>query len=222
MKKIIICFLLVFTGFYTQTMAQSTPSAGEIDPRAEKLLKKSSEEYSSFNSMKADFTMKVENRESKVVKSNQGTLWIKGKKFKFKFGAITVYGNETTLWTYNKGIDEVQITDYDPQTGQITPTSIFSDFYNKDFLYRLKDNESTEKSAVIGMTPRDKSKPYFKIVVWLNKESHHIEKMKIFNKNGFRYLYHIDSFVPDFEVDPSKFTFSKENYPGVSVQDLRL
>jgi outer membrane lipoprotein-sorting protein len=43
----------------------------------------------------------------------------------------------------------------------------------------------------------------------------------IFDKNGSRYIYTIQSFTPNVKVPESTFTFDKKDHPGVELVDLR-
>ncbi len=222
-KYILFSIFIVF-GLSVHTNAQKKTALGKSDPEAKKILDQTAKVYKSYADFKADFSLKVNNAKSKTINTQKGTIWLKKDQFKFKTNTLTVFSDGESLWTYNKENNEVQITDYDPENGEITPSSIFNDFYDKNLLYRLDKSMTLNgvKTKVIEMTPLDKSKSYFKILTWINLDNHHIVQMKVFDKSGYRYIYTIHSFQPNVHLTASDFTFSKKDFPGASVQDLRL
>lgn len=222
-KAIIFIFLLSSSGA-VNAVAQEATAFGKSGPEAKAILDKAAKEYASYNSLKADFTMQTSNTENKVLNSNKGTIWLKGEKFKFSLGSQTVFCDGATLWSYNKDNNEVQITKYEPENGQITPSSLFTNFYDKNFLYRLQGSSTLNGKPVslIQMTPLDKSKPYYQIVVRIDKKENRLTGMEIFAKGGFRYSYLINGYHPNVALKATDFTFNKADYPGVSVVDLRM
>lgn len=224
MKKAVLLYLLSILLFVQGGLAQKATSFGKSDPEAKAVLDKASKKFTSFSSLKAGFTLKTTTTDHRTLGTQEGTLWLKGKKFKFQVGTQTVYCDGNTLWTYNKDNNEVQITDYQPEKGEITPSALFSDFYDKNFLYRLSGSSSVQgRSAdVIEMTPLDKSKPYFKVLALIDKKEYRLLSMEIFAKGGYQYTYIIDSFTPNVPLSDTDFVFRKKDYPGVQVVDLRM
>lgn len=223
MKKPVLLYFL-FAVFTLPAIAQKKTTLGTSDPQAKIILDKAAKNYSSYNSLKAGFTLEVTTTASQSVSNQKGTIWLKGNKFKFEVGPQTVYCDGKTLWTYNKDNKEVQITNYNPQEGEITPSSLFTNFYDKNFLYRLEGTTKTkgEDSYIIDLTPLDKSKPYYKILARVSKEKDRLMRMEVFAQGGYRYTYSVDSYQPNVALNDSDFIFSKEKYPGVDVVDLRM
>src|SRR5690625_2242552 len=219
-------FSLVFVmGTVLTVLGQDATPYGKSDPKAKAILDKASQKYTSYNSLKADFTQQVFDTESKLLNSQKGTIWLKGDKFKFTLGEQIVSSDNKTLWSYNKELNEVQVSDYEePEEGEITPSSLFTNFYDKDFLYRLQGSDQLDGRAVdvIELTPLDKSKPYFKILAWVDKKDFQLRGLKIFLKGGYRQKYIINDYKPDVSLENSTFTFSKSKHPGVEVVDLRM
>jgi len=71
------------------------------------------------------------------------------------------------------------------------------------------------------LTPFDKSKPYFKIKLFIEKATSNIAKAKVFDKNGNRYTYFVSNFTPNPNLPDLFFTFDQKAYAGVEVIDLR-
>jgi outer membrane lipoprotein-sorting protein len=71
------------------------------------------------------------------------------------------------------------------------------------------------------LTPIDKTQPFFKVLLEIDKASSTIVGARVFEKNGTKYIYEISSFRPNVAINDSKFTFNKVSYPGVEIVDLR-
>ena len=91
------------------------------------------------------------------------------------------------------------------------------------FLYKL--NGETRKGGKtiqeIELTPVDKTKTFFKVLVEVDKNSKNILSTKVFDKNGNRYVYNITSMKVNSNLPDSLFVFNAKNYPRVEVVDLR-
>jgi hypothetical protein len=46
-----------------------------------------------------------------------------------------------TIWTYDKSANEVQVSQFDASGSSITPQKLFTNFYDKDYLYKLNDEK---------------------------------------------------------------------------------
>ena len=68
----------------------------------------------------------------------------------------------------------------------------------------------------------DKTKPFFKVKLWMDTSNKMIKRLKIFDKNGSKYTYDITTLNTKIVLDDSFFVFDKSKHPGVTVEDLRL
>ena len=76
-----------------------------------------------------------------------------------------------------------------------------------------------KKMKEVELTPVDKTKPFFKVLLYVDKSA--INTTKIFEKNGSRYTYSTSSFKPNVVIADATFVFDAKKYPGVEVIDLR-
>lgn len=193
------------------------------DPKAESSLNAMSERYKTFKSFQADFTYTIESAQEKIRDVQEGSIMVKGEKFKLKIGEQEIYNNMNTVWTFLKGENEVTITDYDPDGGDITPAEVYT-MYKKGFKYLFADDApdaDTRLNDVIDLIPEDKNLNYFKVRLVIDKKTKDLKSWKIFEKNGRRFLYNIVKFVPNIVAKDTDFTFDKAKYPKVTVIDLR-
>lgn len=223
MKKIItIGFIFIFVGAEA-AMAQTKTAFGKSDPQAKAILDAVSKKFKSYSSVKADFALKIANASNKVLGTKKGNVLLKGDSYRIMLDGQEVYCDGKTIWTYNEATKEVQVNDYQPESGALSPAKLFTNFYDKDFLYRLdgKDKFNGRAVDVIEMTPLDKSKPFFKVMAQVDVQHKNLVSMEIFEKGGNRYTYQVEKFTPNVAVAGSDFVFNQQSHPGVEVVDLR-
>jgi chaperone LolA len=222
MNKTFSLFLtaILFSLFAT---AQAPKGMGKSDPEAKKILDAVSAKFKTYKTVKANFTLKIENAQGKVQGTKTGTVQMKGTRYRVNITGQEIMSDGKTVWTYDKSANEVQVTTLDNSAGNITPQKLFTNFYDKDFLYvqneDLKRNGKTYQ--VIELTPIDKTKPFFKVVVEVDKANSNIASTKVFEKNGNRYTYAVGSLAANQAMADDVFVFDAKKYPGVEVIDLR-
>jgi outer membrane lipoprotein carrier protein len=217
MKNLLLSFITLFLLVSNQGIAQTK------DPKAEAILNAMSERYKTLKSFNADFTYIIESTQEKIKDVQEGSIIVKGEKFKLKIGDQEIYNNMNTVWTYLKGENEVTITDYDPDGGDITPAEVYN-MYKRGFKYTIATDApetDTRLYDVIDLVPEDKNLNYFKVRLLIDKKTKELKSWKIFEKNGRRFLYEIMKFTPNVLAKDTDFTFDKSKYPKVTVIDLR-
>ncbi len=189
------------------------------DPKAEQILNDMSKKYKSYKSFKADFSYIMESPMAGKNETITGEIFVKADKFKLKLGNQEVINNGTTIWTFLKDENEVNISSYEPDPEEITPNNIYN-VYQKGYKYLLL--EETPATQVVDLIPDDKSKKIFKIRITVDKKDNTIKSWKMFEKSGNRYVYNILKFLPNpVGVDDKFFVFDKNLHKGVEVVDLR-
>ena len=216
MKKFYIAALLILC-LGMQSMAQTN------DPAAKIVLDAVSAKFKTFKTVKASFTYKVENAAGKNLSTKKGTILMKGTKYRVSFGGQEIYCNGVTIWSYDKDANEVTISKLDASSGMITPQKLFTNFYDKDFLYILNGEKKVGAKIIqeIEMTPVDKSKPFHKVYVQIDKKAKSIYSTKVLENAGNRYSYTIASMSTNIPITDTQFIFDKTKYPGVEEVDLR-
>ena len=146
---------------------------------------------------------------------------MKGNKYRVSITGQEIFSDGSTIWTYDKEANEVTINKIDPSANSITPQKLFTNFYDKDFLYKLNGMVKVGAKSMqeIELTPVDKSRPFYKVILYIDKNS--INTTKIFEKAGNRYTYAVSNMVTTAPVDEKIFVFDASKYPGVEVVDLR-
>jgi outer membrane lipoprotein carrier protein len=218
MKKIYT--LLLLTGFVPLIMAQT---AAKNDPDAKKILDAVSAKFKTFKTAKATFTYKVENSAGKTLSTKNGSVYMKGTKYRVLIVGQEIFCDGSNIWTYDKSANEVTITKFDTETNTLTPQKLFTNFYDQDFLYKLngEKKQGTKIIQEIEMTPTDKTKAFHKVYVYVNKATKTITGTRVLEKSGSRYFYTVNTLTPNTTIADSYFVFNAKNYPGVEIVDLR-
>ena len=146
---------------------------------------------------------------------------MKGTKYRISVPGQDIFSDGSNVWTYEKASNEVTITKIDPSANSITPQKLFTNFYDKDFLYKLNGmvNIGGKSMQEVELTPIDKTKPFHKVLVYIDKST--IYTTKVFEKTGNRYTYSINNMKTDAVIADTTFAFDAKKYPGVEVVDLR-
>ena len=218
MTRFFTAFILLI-GIATLKLGAQTTN----DPEAKKILDGVSAKFKTFKTVKASFTYKVENAAGKALSTKTGSVLLKGTKYKVAIVGQEIFCDGTNVWTYDKAANEVTITKLDNSANALTPQKLFTNFYDKDFLYKLngEKKQGTKTLQEIEMTPTDKSKPFSKVYVFVDKTGKPVSSTRVMEKAGNRYSYTVNSLVPNGALDDKQFIFDQKKYPGVEVVDLR-
>jgi outer membrane lipoprotein-sorting protein len=215
MKKIFVFIAIVtvsISGF-----AQSN------DPAAKKILDAVSAKFKTFKGVQASFTLRNEDNAGKALGVKKGTVSMKGNKYKVSLAGQEIFCDGTTVWTYDKAANEVTINKVDNSGGSITPQKLFTNFYDKDFLYKLNGEKKEAGKTVqeIEMTPVDKTKQFHKVYLQVNKATQTLYSTKVIDKQQNKFIYTVNSMNGKVSLPDASFTFDKSKYPGVEEVDLR-
>ncbi len=195
----------------------------KTDPAAKSILDAVSTKFKTFATVQATFSYKIENGTGKALSNKTGSIMMKGTKYRVSFGGQEIFCNGSTVWNYDKSANEVTISKLDASSGMITPQKLFTNFYDKDFLYMLNGEKKvgTKTMQEIEMTPVDKSKPFHKVYVQVDKAAKSIYSTKVLENAGNRYTYTISTMKTNKPLADNQFVFDKTKYPGVEEVDLR-
>lgn len=218
MKQILSVAILILAMFFS-VKAQPPKGAGNSDPAAKKILDAVSAKFKTFKSVQSNFSLKIENAANKIMGNKTGTVYMKGTRYRIKVSGQDIFCDGSNVWTVDVAAKEITLTKLDPSNNTITPQKLFTNFYDKDFLYKL--NSDTKGVQEIELTPIDKSKMFHKVIVFINKVTQTISSTKVFEKAGNRYTYTVSGMNTKGIIPDATFTFNQKNYPGMELVDLR-
>ena len=215
----------ITTSLFLLTIALSTAfaQAGVNDPAAKKILDAVSTKFKTFKTVQAKFALSIENAAGKSLGNKNGSVYMKGNKYRISVTGQEIFCDGANVSTYEKSTNEVTITKLDPSVNTLTPQKLFTNFYDKDFLYKLNGEKKVKGKTQqeIELTPTDKSKPFFKVLLYVDKASSVISSARLFEKTGNRFTYAVSGMNPNTVVGDAQFVFDSAKYPGVEIVDLR-
>jgi outer membrane lipoprotein-sorting protein len=224
MKKIGILALLA-AGTITSVYAQK-------DAQAKAILAEVSKKYKTYDVVKTNFMYTLESPQANLKETQTGTLLAKSKSNKFKVTLFTkgkppviaqeLISDGKEQWTYLKKDNEVQLNDANSNEDALNPAHIFT-IYEKGFNY-IYTGEVKQYGTVyqtMDMTPTDSKKNFFKVRLMIDKVKKQIYSALIFDKNGNKYTYTMQTFLQNVNVSDAVFAFDVKAHPGVEVVDLR-
>jgi outer membrane lipoprotein carrier protein len=221
LRKTIVTCLLLGSGLF---MAQAqNNSLGKNDPDAKKVLDALSTKLKSFKAVQANFTLKVEDSKGRPQGSKSGVIYLKGSKYHISMAGLEIYCDGKDNWTYDKSSNEVTITKSDPSSQTLSPDKVFTNFYDKDFLYKLNAESQLGGRTVqeVELTPVDKTKSFFKALLYIDKTQHSPVSLKLFDKSGNRTTLDMSKLNGNAPFTDAQIAYNKAKYPGAEEVDLR-
>lgn len=217
---------LIFWGMFYTNVAEHLVKLKSQPPTkdlvAKKMLEKTAKDFKAMQSAEIDFTLLVEIPNSESI-NQKGKLVLSGDKYKLIMPDQEIYCDNKAVWRYLKEINEVQITDHEPDSDEMTPSKLITIYdYNFEYQYTHDVIFNGKPSHIIDFKPITNNKPYFKIRIWIDKTTFQVNGMQVFDKNGSRYLYKIVSIAGKPAMPDIFFQFNKNNYKSVKVEDLRF
>lgn len=198
------------------------PALAQTDAKAKTVLENVSKKINGLKSLKANFALHLMSANGKTKQTKKGTFYMKGPKYRVALGDQEIICDNKTVWTYVKAANEVQVSNYNPNEQTISPTKLFTNFYDKEYKYRYMGNKSFNGKSVdmIELLPVVQGKQFSKVELAVDK-TNTIVGGNVFEKNGNQYRYEVSGFTPNAAVNDALFSFDTKQYPGVEVVDLR-
>lgn len=194
----------------------------QYDDKALGILDEMSDKYRSIPAYEATFTQTLENQQADINEDFSGTITVKGEKFRLDMGGQEIINDGKTVWTYIPEINEVNIDNYSPDAGEMTPSKIYAAYKNGYKYVYLEEQKNGSKSYdVIDLVPEDKNDQFFKIRLMIDQGDNMLKSWTMFDKSGNKYIYDITDFKVLKDIKDTFFKFEKDKYKGVEVVDLR-
>lgn len=209
MKKLYALFVLLAGLITIAANAQN-------DPAAKKVLDNVSAKIKTFKGITANFSYVTKDKKNVQRGAVQGVINIKGQKYFIKQGTTEIYCNGAKTSNYNGETNEVteaEVEGTDSKT--LTPQNLLSDFYDKDFTYKLVS--SAGQYYEIAMEPTDKRKNFKQVTVFVDKAKNLITKAKVIDKSDNIIEFTLSKINTGATIPDTKFEFDKSKHPGVEV-----
>ena len=214
MKKIIFIIAVVI-GFNSFVNAQVE------DKKAREILDQVSAKAKSLKNMKFEFTYNMIDPKHKINETLKGTIVMMGQKFNLSFMGRTIISDGTTVWTYDKNANEIQISNVDPKNDALNPGKLLTS-YDKSYKAKLIKTETVAGKVIhiIDITPIA-GKAFYKIRLTIDKAEMRVTSGTVYNKDNKTYTYTVNKFTANVQATDDMFKMDSKKYPGAELIDMR-
>lgn len=184
------------------------------------LLEKTMKKMQSPAGVEADFTMQMYFG-SDLELEEQGTVKSKGEHITMDMAQLALISDGKSTWTVLKERNEIQINDVSSDDfSMYNPTMLLNHFFEGGFAYDIvaRDTEMIK----LDFKPTDPNSEYAKITVNIESKNETPKSFLLVQKDGVRYNIMIDELNLSPNFSDTDFIFSKADYPGAMIEDLRL
>ncbi len=202
MKNCYLTFVALLF-FVSQLFAQN-------DPNAKKVLESVSTKVKGFKGVTASFTIKSVNNKGKNNGTKTGSIAIKGQKYLLKQAKNEIICDGTNIYNYD-GAKTITKSLLEESSQTLSPQNLLSNFYDKDFNYKLKS--STGNFHEIEMTPIDKRKSFQRVTVYVDKTKSIITKAKVLDKSNNTIEFVLSNINTAATIPDANFQFNRSKYP---------
>ena len=191
--------------------------------KAKEILDQVTAKTKTFKTIKADFSFSLENLQEEINEKYEGTISIKGEKYKANLMEVDTYFDGKTLWTHMIDAEEVNVDEPDPEDEEtLNPAKIFT-IYETGFNYAYLGEKQSNGVTVyaIDLFPVNRDKPYSRIKLEIKKDVMQLHTIKQISKDGNNYTIAITKLTPNTPMEDSYFIFDETANPDVDVIDMR-
>ncbi len=195
-------------------------AVAQNDPKAKTILDQMSAKYRDIPAFSATFTQTLENKNENINDSFTGAITVMGDKFKADVAGQLIVNNSQTVWTYLKDVNEVTISNYDPEAGEMNPSKIY-DAYKSGYKYLYMAGEGAAKFHVIDLVPTNKDENFYKIRLQIDKQDKLLKSWSVFDRAGNIFNYAVTDFKVKKNLTAADFNFDPAKYPNIEILDFR-
>ena len=220
MKKIILYLFFAVSAMY---FPASPLSAENVSDKARGILQHSTEILKDYKGVEIHFSVIIRNEKEKkeTVETGEGTAYVDGDRYRIEAGGMITLYDGKDLYTYNPDIKEVSVSNAeDGDSGLLQPQNLLK-IHDMDFKFRYIGKE--KDCNIVELLPHDKGKGFSKVLVRTDIATGLIRSVMSFSKDGNIVLVIINKLKNmNGAIPEGYFNYSKENFPGAELVDLRL
>lgn len=228
MKHFLILFscILFFSYSFGQLLDTAVVDSTTLeklgqDPEAQKIMDKVSATTKEYKTIKLKFDYYIQDLPKDTIREYNGTLFLKGKKYKlFLMGNEIIY-DETKLVTFM--VLEKEATINNPPSGNdmMSPAELLT-FYQDGFKYKYKGEFKRLDGKVvheIDLFPAELDAKISRIRLHFNQEKTALVHVMYYGKDGVNHIFEITELKPNVVLTDAIFDFNPPE--DVDVIDMR-
>jgi outer membrane lipoprotein-sorting protein len=171
------------------------------------------------SAIRTSFTLKVSEKNAVNSQSVSGTFLLKGNQFYLEIDGMKVWFNGKTQWAMTEESNEVAITEpTEEELAQTNPVAIISGFRKVSI---IRSGKSTGNLQSVEMLPKDKKQDFQIVRIQFDKSTGNLVSVFIQYKKGMTNLLTITRYQKNITVAADAFTFDKNKFKNVLINDLR-
>ncbi len=198
----------------------------DSDPEAIAIVNGLRTKYDAFKTMEADFLLEI-SLPGQPLESQVGKIKRQGDLVRFNLGDQEGIINDQAAYIIQHGNREVMINNLpDPEeaSGMLTPQTLFNFYEGDNYVLALQGKEMVDGRPLqaIELKPVDRDNSEFtKLRLLVDQNKKELVSIKAFTPDGANFTFHLKKTTGNIALAASTFTFSKQDFPGYHVEDLR-
>jgi len=194
------------------------------DPKAEPYLQAVSKQFDMEKGYLIEMDYIREDIMRETSAEGEGTVWMKGLKYKIVVDEFIVYYDGEKLFSQNTETEEVYVSIPDPdQPGylQAVPIRIIKS-YEQDFKYMFMGTTPFQgkERVEIQLYPNNISGPYSMLKMFINPHSFRLEAFQLKHKEGILYTMILSKITKNQLFEDSLFKFDPKKFPETEIIEL--
>ena len=189
------------------------------DPAAEPYLNSLSQLLDPKKVFQVKFKYEIESKTEGVKMNDNGSVIVKGQKYKLILDESEMLYNGEKLWVYNKTNAEVYLSS--PKENNVDqmildPFRLLSR-YKEFYKYRLKDDLIINNISYVHLElyPENLETSYSILRIYINKKNNQLYSLELQQKNGIFYRIFVNEIQNNIKADDSEFTWNSSLHPDV-------
>ncbi|TVR82394.1 MAG: outer membrane lipoprotein carrier protein LolA [Saprospirales bacterium] len=196
------------------------------DPVAKQILDQIKDNVLSESRWKFEFDLEIRFPEMEP-EQVKGSLYQDENKFRADIGDQIIISDGTSVWTWLKEFNEVQITDAEAGIEEIflSPAQIVKIYESGEYDYQHSGTHAFrgQPHEFIEFKPASPSgSEYVKINMFVNMSDKLPVAVSVISRNGVVYNLSIENHQKGIRFPDSIFKFAPSEFPGAEIEDLRL
>ena len=200
MRKILFCLVIVFSSI--QSQAQT----------AKELLDEVSAKVASYKNIAIDFKYGLSNTEENLKQDTRGNVTLQGNKYLLNLMGTTQLFDGENLYVIIPEDEEINISKANEES-DLTPSKMLT-FYKKGYKATMDvvQNVQGRKIQYVKLVPTATDSEIESILLGIDKETKHIYRQILKQKNGSEITITVNSFKTDQPLSNTLFNFDESKY----------